>query len=59
MIGIVVVSHSAMLAAGLKALADQLGKMLSDGVEGIVSRGRAEPGDKTMCDAWWPALAAL
>ena len=27
--------------------------------EGIVSRGRAEPGDKTMCDAWWPALAAL
>ncbi|MCE9946155.1 dihydroxyacetone kinase, partial [Aeromonas rivipollensis] len=25
MIGIVVVSHSAMLAAGLKALADQLG----------------------------------
>ena len=37
----------------------QLGKMLSDGVEGIVSRGRAEPGDKTMCDAWWPALAAL
>ena len=37
----------------------QLGKMLGDGVEGIVSRGRAEPGDKTMCDAWWPALAAL
>ena len=37
----------------------QLCKMLSDGVEGIVSRGRAEPGDKTMCDAWWPALAAL
>ncbi|MCO4204975.1 dihydroxyacetone kinase subunit DhaL [Aeromonas taiwanensis] len=37
----------------------QLGKMLADGVEGIVSRGRAEPGDKTMCDAWWPALAAL
>ncbi|WP_354688865.1 dihydroxyacetone kinase ADP-binding subunit DhaL [Aeromonas sp. 19NY04SH05-1] len=38
---------------------NQLCKMLSDGVEGIVSRGRAEPGDKTMCDAWWPALAAL
>lgn len=34
-------------------------QMLSDGVEGIVSRGRAEPSDKTMCDVWWPVLAAL
>ena len=37
MIGIVVVSHSAMLAAGLKALADQLGSpaklLLAAGVD--------------------------
>ncbi|WP_368163756.1 dihydroxyacetone kinase subunit DhaL [Aeromonas sp. R6-2] len=37
----------------------ELQQMLGEGVEGVVARGRAEPGDKTMCDAWWPALAAL
>ncbi len=36
------------LVAGLKA-----------GVAGIVQRGRAEPGDKTMVDVWLPALEAL
>jgi dihydroxyacetone kinase-like protein len=29
------------------------------GVEGIQQRGKAEPGDKTMLDAWLPALDAM
>lgn len=29
------------------------------GVEGILARGKAEPGDKTMYDAWAPALEAF
>jgi dihydroxyacetone kinase-like protein len=29
------------------------------GVTGVKARGKAEPGDKTMIDAWLPALAAL
>jgi len=29
------------------------------GVKGLQSRGKAEPGDKTMIDAWLPALEAL
>lgn len=35
-----------------------LGAALRAGVEGIVQRGRAEVGDKTMIDAWMPALEA-
>lgn len=38
----------AMLAAALRA-----------GLDGIVRLGKAEEGDKTMVDAWLPALAAL
>jgi len=34
-------------------------KALRAGVEGVVSRGKAEPGDKTMLDALAPALDAL
>jgi dihydroxyacetone kinase-like protein len=33
--------------------------MLQAGVDGVVQRGRAELEDKTMIDAWFPALAAL
>ncbi|AEV36862.1 dihydroxyacetone kinase, L subunit [Pseudovibrio sp. FO-BEG1] len=32
--------------------------VLEAGVAGIVARGKAEPGDKTMCDVWWPVLDA-
>jgi phosphoenolpyruvate---glycerone phosphotransferase subunit DhaL len=32
---------------------------LRAGLDGIVRLGKAEPGDKTMIDAWTPALAAL
>jgi phosphoenolpyruvate---glycerone phosphotransferase subunit DhaL len=38
----------AALASGLRA-----------GLDGVVARGRAEPGDKTMCDAMTPAVDAL
>jgi phosphoenolpyruvate---glycerone phosphotransferase subunit DhaL len=36
----------------------ELGGALRAGVEGIVARGKAEIGDKTMVDAWAPALEA-
>lgn len=38
---------------------EDLVAMLQAGVDGIVQRGRAELEDKTMIDAWYPALAAL
>jgi dihydroxyacetone kinase-like protein len=37
----------------------ELSAALQAGVAGIVQRGRAAVGDKTMVDAWTPALAAL
>jgi dihydroxyacetone kinase-like protein len=41
-----------------EASAVELGAALRAGFEGIVSRGKAEAGDKTMVDAWEPALEA-
>lgn len=38
--------------------ATALGSALRAGVEGVIARGRAEPEDKTMVDAWAPALEA-
>ncbi|MGF1714801.1 dihydroxyacetone kinase ADP-binding subunit DhaL [Photobacterium chitinilyticum] len=37
----------------------ELTKMLQDGVDGIVQRGKAEVGDKTMVDTWNGILASL
>lgn len=39
--------------------ADELVEVLEEGLGGIIARGRAELGDKTMVDAWAPALDAL
>lgn len=39
----------------LRTLTDAIGA----GVSGIARRGRAEAGEKTMLDAWYPALDAL
>lgn len=39
--------------------AQSLAAALRAGVEGVVARGRAEPGDKTMVDALLPAVDAL
>ncbi len=38
--------------------AEKFGAALRAGVEGVVARGKAELGDKTMYDAWAPALDA-
>jgi dihydroxyacetone kinase-like protein len=38
---------------------EDLQKMLQAGVDGIIQRGRAQLGDKTMIDAWLPAMDAL
>lgn len=37
----------------------QLATALRAGLDGIVARGKAEPGDKTMYDAFAPAVSAL
>jgi dihydroxyacetone kinase-like protein len=39
--------------------ADDLINVLQGAVDGIIQRGRAQPGDKTMVDALLPAMAAL
>ena len=38
---------------------DDLLGALEAGYKGLVERGKAEPGDKTMLDAWLPALETL
>ena len=38
---------------------EDLATMLQAGFDGIVQRGRAQVGDKTMVDAWAPALKVL
>lgn len=38
---------------------DELYQMIRDGAEGVISRGKAEPGDKTMCDVWLPVVDSL
>jgi phosphoenolpyruvate---glycerone phosphotransferase subunit DhaL len=45
---------------GLAVLdADAWARVLGAGVAGVVARGKAQPGDKTMIDALTPAVAAL
>ncbi len=50
----------AVMANGRRTLSpvDFVAAMRS-GRDGIVQRGRAEPGDKTMIDAWSPAIEAM
>ena len=52
--------RSGMATASKEELSDDdLYKMLKAGVDGIVQRGRAQLEDKTMFDAWSPALEAM
>ncbi|TCC21216.1 dihydroxyacetone kinase subunit DhaL [Kribbella speibonae] len=44
--------------AGADLTPEAIGKGLHAGVEGVLARGKAELGDKTMYDAWAPALEA-
>ncbi|HCD7746207.1 TPA: dihydroxyacetone kinase ADP-binding subunit DhaL [Serratia marcescens] len=37
----------------------ELHQVMQEGVEGVVMRGKAEQGDKTMCDVWWPVVESL
>lgn len=49
----------AQAAAGHESLdTHALGEVLAAGRKGIVDRGKAEPGDKTMLDTWDPAVCA-
>ncbi len=51
--------NAAKVSAGLKQLdAEATVRFLEAAMEGIRSRGKANPGDKTMLDAWWPAAKA-
>lgn len=51
---------AAALTVGKEELsASELLQVLEEGKTGIVQRGRAELGDKTMIDAWTPALLAF
>ncbi len=48
-----------MAVSGRDALSPQdLGRMLQAAVQGVMERGRAQPGDKTMVDALLPAVQA-
>ena len=38
---------------------DELYQMMREGADGVVNRGKAEPGDKTMCDVWLPVVESL
>ena len=38
---------------------DELHQMMREGADGVVNRGKAEPGDKTMCDAWLAVVESL
>lgn len=52
--------RSGMAAAAKEELTgEDLAELLQAGVDGVVQRGRAEAGDKTMVDAWLPAIEAM
>lgn len=38
---------------------EELYQMFRDGADGVISRGKAEPGDKTMCDVWVSVVESL
>jgi dihydroxyacetone kinase-like protein len=52
--------RSGMAAAAKEELTgEDVVELLQAGVDGIIQRGRAQPGDKTMVDALTPAIEAL
>jgi len=52
--------RASTVCAGKEELnGDEFAELLETGVNGIIQRGRAELGDKTMLDAWIPAVDAL
>lgn len=52
--------RAAKPATSLESLElNQLYEVFKEGVDGIISRGKAQPNDKTMCDVGRPVVAAL
>lgn len=50
----------AQSTAGKQQLSlEEFSQALSEGVAGVVARGKAELGDKTMCDVWLPVVNQL
>lgn len=56
--GTLFIRSSAAIGAREQLSFAELIDVLQAGVDGVISRGKAEPGDKTMCDVWLPTLAA-
>jgi dihydroxyacetone kinase-like protein len=51
--------QAGLLAAGKSSIsAEEFGALLEKGLNGVIQRGKANPGDKTMIDAMQPAIAA-
>ncbi|MCW2257674.1 dihydroxyacetone kinase-like protein [Providencia alcalifaciens] len=51
---------AAQSASGKESLSvADFAEVIKAGTEGVVSRGKAEPGDKTMCDVWWSVSKVL
>jgi dihydroxyacetone kinase-like protein len=57
--GTLFLQMGASLAGKAEATPDEFSAALKSGIDGVVARGKAEPGDKTMVDALLPALEAL
>jgi dihydroxyacetone kinase-like protein len=52
--------RAGMATDGKQELTDEdLLKMFESGLEGVIQRGKANPGDKTMIDALQPAIQAF
>ena len=51
--------QAGLLAAGKSSIsAEEFGALLEKGLNGVIQRGKANPGDKTMIDAMQPAVEA-
>lgn len=52
--------RAAQVTAGKQSLdLAELQQMVQAGAEGVAARGKAQPGDKTMCDVWQPVADSL
>ena len=57
--GTALLRMAAAMGDGDRLPADDFGKVLRAGLDGVLARGKAELGDKTMVDALTPAVTAL
>jgi len=59
LLGTFFIRAAAVTQAHQSLTLEELTGMIREGAEGVVSRGKAEPGDKTMCDVWLPVVDSL